>query len=202
MGARRLGASTLRGTGAVVKMPSESIPPEVLRRLLAAKTLLASNAAQLTPDSDPIVVGKMVLAAHDAAELAAAAIADHLGADLSGRHYLTQYPVLIEQRWRGAAVFPGKNFLSQLDKVRTLFKHSGILPDAREWFQVIENTWKWVDSWCNAYLGLSIDEIDMEQLLNDEKVKGYYRLAKEHGDKGEHREALVALPHRSIPRVG
>jgi hypothetical protein len=43
---------------------------EILRRVLVAKQLLAANSGQLTPSSDATAVARMVLLAHDAAELA------------------------------------------------------------------------------------------------------------------------------------
>ena len=53
-----------------------ALAEETLRRLLVAKHLLASSGGQLTPHSDATTVARMILAAHDAAELALAAIAN------------------------------------------------------------------------------------------------------------------------------
>src|ERR1019366_5647948 len=100
-----------------IKM-GNSIRPEVAIRLVSAKQFLVASAGQLTPNSDAVLVGKMILTAHDAAELAVAAIADHLGVELPDRTYLTSYPALIERHLAGQS-FEGKEFLRQLDRVRT-----------------------------------------------------------------------------------
>jgi hypothetical protein len=55
--------------------------PELVRRLLVSKQILGTPGL-LTPHSDPIVIAQAILAAHDAAELAAAAIATVVGADI------------------------------------------------------------------------------------------------------------------------
>ena len=62
-------------------MPT-GIPEETLRRLMVSKHLLAASSGQQTPDADALTVARLVLTAHDAAELAAATIADSRGVRL------------------------------------------------------------------------------------------------------------------------
>jgi len=117
---------------------AQQLSEETLRRLLVAKHLLASNSGQLTPQSDATTVARMVLAAHDAAELAAAAIASHLNVpNLNARDqvYLMDYPARIAAAAGGAA-FPGTDFLRRLNNARLGFKHFGNLPDPGSWHRV------------------------------------------------------------------
>jgi hypothetical protein len=165
---------------------------DILQRLLVAKHLLAANSDQLTPNSDAAAVARMVLAAHDAAELAIAAIASHLNVPgLGARTYLTEYPSKIEAQTN--TTVSGADFLKRLNAVRIDFKHLGVLPDARTWFRVIDNTRARVDDWCRAYLNVALDDIDLEQLLADGKVKTLYEAAKGHHRDRRYRDALEML---------
>ena len=76
--------------------------PDILRRLLIAKHLLASHDGHLTPNSDPISVARTILTAHDAAELALAAIATACNADVNDRSTLMDYPPAIVKVSAGA----------------------------------------------------------------------------------------------------
>jgi hypothetical protein len=172
-------------------MPN-SIRPDVAIRLVSAKQFLVASAGQLTPNSDAVLVGKMILTAHDAAELAVAAIANHLGVELPDRTYLTGYPALIE-RQLSVQTFPGKEFLRQLDRVRTSFKHHGIRPNSADWFRVIEKTWDWVEQWCATYLGMSLEDIDLAQLIENSRVKDLYLAAKNEYEGNNFEAALENL---------
>src|SRR5689334_16658628 len=106
------------------------ISADILQRLVVAKHLLAANSDQLTPNSDASAVARMVLAAHDGAELALAAIASHLNAPgLTDRLFLQDYPTKIEERT--GKPLAGADYLRRLNRVRVGFKHDGVLPDAR-----------------------------------------------------------------------
>jgi hypothetical protein len=136
----------------------------------------------------------MILTAHDAAELAAAAIADHLGVTgLSAKTYLMDYPAKIQGACSSVGPFPGISFLKQLNDARISFKHHGNLPDARTWFRVIENTWAWIDEWCSTYLGSALEEINLEALIEDPTVKACYLNAKAECEQGRYRRALEWL---------
>jgi hypothetical protein len=171
-----------------------AIRDEVLRRLVVSKQLLLSKGGQLTPSSDAVAVAHMILTAHDSAELAAAAIARHVGVtSLTDKTYLLDYPALIEKTCARSEPFPGKDFVRQLNKARIFFKHDGILPDPRDWYRVIENTWGWIDKWCSTYVGISFDEIDLEQLLEDKEVRALYQAAKAEKESGHLQAALELL---------
>jgi hypothetical protein len=179
---------------------------EILRRLLVSKHLLASTGG-LTPYSDPTSVGRAILTAHDASELALAAIADHLHAEVSDRIVLTEYPEKIRKASGAVDPFPGSTFISQLNKARTGFKHAGIFPDPRQWYRVIENTWDWLDQWCALYLGARINEIDVGELLEHTPVRDLYGRAKTLCGGGHYKESLELLGNalllvlKDVPRV-
>ena len=166
----------------------------VLRRLLVSKHFLASSVGQLTSNSDPIVVAKMILSAHDTADLTLAAIVEQLRVpDLSSWIYLLDYPYKIEEHIRPKDIFPGTGFWRQLNTARNDFKHEGILPDTRTWYRVIENTWEWVDTWCQTYLEISLNEIDLDELLANVPVKALYREANSLYLQGRYRATLESL---------
>ncbi len=172
----------------------EGLREEILLRVLVSKQLLASNMGQLRPASDALAVAKMILTAHDAAEVAAGAIADHIGVtDLQTKTYLMEYPSKIVAACPQAGPFPGLDYLRQLNDVRVYFKHRGILPDPRSWYQVIERTWDWIDTWCKTYLGVSIDEISLEQMLADATVRDFYQNAKVEYERRDFKAALEWL---------
>jgi hypothetical protein len=168
---------------------SQHLSEDIVRRLLVAKHLLAASSGQLTPQSDATAVARMILAAHDAAELAAAGISSHVHVpQLRDSTYLMDYPSKIAETTQIA--FPGTGFIRQLNAVRVAFKHHGILPDARTWYRVVDTTWNWIDEWCQTYLGVTLDSIDLEQLLTDSVVKDHYREAQRAQEESQYREAL------------
>jgi len=66
-----------------------------LQRLLTAKQLLA-RIGPLTPTSDALAVAHAILTAHDAAELALSALAEHLRVPLKkDKAFLMEYVVAI-----------------------------------------------------------------------------------------------------------
>jgi len=118
-----------------------------LRRLLISKELLASTIGQLRPDSDALAVARAILTSHDAAEIAAAAIADHVGVKIKAREkiYLLDYPSRIEEVCKDKGAFPGTTFVKDLNDARISFKHHGTTPDPRQWYPVVHRTWDFID---------------------------------------------------------
>jgi hypothetical protein len=167
---------------------------DILQRLLVVKHLLAANSDQLMPSSDAAAVARMVLVAHDAAELAIAAIASHLNVPgLTERMSLTEYAPKIEAHTQ--TTLSGADFLKSLNQARIGFKHHGVMPDARQWYRVIDNAWTRLDDWCHAYLDVALDDIDLEEFLADDEIKVLYEFAKRQHAAGRYREALEALGH-------
>src|SRR5262245_48951520 len=109
-----------------------SLSEETLRRLIVSRQLLAGSGGQLTPQADAVAVARAILAAHDAAELALAAIASALSVTITDKVFLTDYPSALEKA-QSSVTFPGRGFLTNLNRARNNFKHFGILPHVPEW---------------------------------------------------------------------
>jgi len=103
-----------------------------------SKDLLASREGVLTPRSDAISVARTILRAHDAAELALAAIATEVAAEVRDQATLMEYPVAILRVRPGSNAFPGRSYLESLNRARRDFKHAGNLPHVPDWYRVIE----------------------------------------------------------------
>jgi hypothetical protein len=81
----------------------EPVTEDVIERLLIAKGLLAKIRFSQVPEPDRITLASYILTSHDAAELAVAAIAQHLGkTPKESQAYLMNYFPQIEQ------VHPGR----------------------------------------------------------------------------------------------
>lgn len=134
-----------------------------------------------------------IIAAHDAAELAIAAIADELGGTPAnaGKTYLMDYFDPIE-KISGVGVH-GREYLRQLNGVRSLLKHQGLYPDAKQWARVAESVYQHVTKWCLDYLKLPLAELDESVLLVDAGVKSLYDEAKECTAKRDYKAALERI---------
>jgi hypothetical protein len=96
---------------------------------LVARQLLA-RIGPLTPASDAVAVAHAILTAHDAADLALAALAEHLRVPLNkGTQFLMDYVSAIADHLkpRGGKL-SGRTYMSQLNNARVSFKHKGNLP--------------------------------------------------------------------------
>src|SRR6266404_8260543 len=128
---------------------------DIVRRLIVSKDLLTTSTP-LRPDSDPVVVAKTILSAHDAAELALAAIADQVGVQGSkDKLFLMDYPIRIATHVNDGHAFPGSSFLKQLNIARNAFKHGGVLPDPRQMYTVSDRTLDLVNEACQHYIGIA-----------------------------------------------
>ena len=164
--------------------------PEVTELLLISKSILDRLRTQTpaTPDRHSIAIN--ILLAHDAAELALAAIANQCGRLPSGnQHYLMDYFAPLKTLHPESEV-TGRGYFDQLNRVRLNLKHKGIFPDPQQWAQVAERVYEHVSTWCANYLQLDFDELDQSVLLNDPTVKEHYEKAKTHFAQGDYREVL------------
>jgi hypothetical protein len=177
-----------------------------------SKTILGTPG-QLTPHSDPIVVARAILAAHDAAELAAATVAGAVGADVNEGATLMKYPPAIVKCHPIPAMFPGRNYLDQLNRARRDFKHAGILPNVVDWYRVTDNAARYIGSWCEIYLSVDFDALSAYELLTNTMARDRYRQAEEAYNSGHYQEALEHLaralvhaltraPRIPLPEVG
>jgi len=168
---------------------------EVVERLLLAKGLLAKIRFDPTAHPDRISLAQSILSAHNAAELAIAAVATHLGKLPHKKQcYLMDYFPEIKKEHPNDIV-AGQPYFSSLNSVRIGIKHEGNFPDPQQWYRVGERTYEYVSEWCREYLGLSLDELDESVLIRDEKVKEWQKKAKEALENDQFRESLEHLAH-------
>jgi cellobiose-specific phosphotransferase system component IIA len=166
---------------------------DVIDGLLVAKGLLSKIRFLPVARPDRISLAQSILTAHDAAELALAAVARHLNRlPEPPQTYLMQYFPAIQEEHPGEIV-GGRDFFSQLNTVRIAIKHKGIFPDPQQWFRVGERTYEYVSEWCLKYLGLSLDDLDESALIINQKVKELYDIAVEACRREKYKESLELL---------
>jgi len=173
---------------------------------------LLAGSPVLTPTSDGVAVAKGILAAHDAAELALATVADHIGVPWQrGAMYLMDYAAAVQQHTK--TPLSGYDFLSQLNDARVSFKHKGILPNVPQWHRVGETTVRYVDDWCRDLLDVNLADLDRAVLIENATARGLYHDAKAACEASAYQqalefigqalwEALRGLPGILVPAVG
>lgn len=167
--------------------------PVILNRLISARFLLENSGLSLNRNSDSRAVAQNVLMAHDAAELALTAIADHLKIALPER---TEFPKLIDQLNSHVGMpggLSGHVYLTKLNKVRIAFKHHGLLPDSGSWFDVVDRTSLHLDETCLTAVGVALSKIDLTHLIEDQKVQQLIAIARTKHEQGFYKEALEVL---------
>jgi hypothetical protein len=118
------------------------LKPEVLDRLLLSKSFLDRIRFQPAAVHDRHKLAANIIAAHDAAELAIAAIAHERGCSPAngGKTYLMDYFDPIEKTTE--IPVHGRDYFRQLNGVRSLLKHQGLYPDAKQWARVAETVFE------------------------------------------------------------
>src|SRR5882724_994438 len=166
---------------------------EVVERLLLTKSLLLKLRFHSTAEPDSKFLATQIMSAHDAAELALAAICDQCGVLPSkDKHYLMDYFEPLKQLHPERDVF-AKEYFNQLNRVRINIKHHGIFPDPRQWARVGETVWGHISKWCTDYLGLSLQDLDEATLLSSDKAKEFYYQAQAAISNRDHKGALELL---------
>jgi len=174
-------------------MKTKPFSQDVIDRLLVAKDLLEKISSSPIVNPDRYTIARHVLTAHDAAELALAAIAHHLGKlPQSSKSFLMNYFSPIREVHPNEEV-PGRDYFSQLNQVRIGIKHTGIFPDPKQWFRVGETTRSYVSTWCDKYLGISLDGLDESDMISDADVKKQYDIAKQAFTDGDYKGVLENL---------
>jgi hypothetical protein len=165
---------------------------EVLDRLLLSKSFLEKIRFQPVPLHDRYTLAANIIDAHDAAELALAAICDQLGClPQQGVSYLMHYFESLKQA-RNAEV-SAREYFRNLNEVRNSLKHKGLFPDARQWSGVGEKSFQHISKWCEDYLQESFAELDQSALLSDPEVKRLYGEAKQSANEGDYKTTLEKL---------
>ena len=174
-------------------MKKKILSQDVIDQLLVSKNLLEKIQFLPTASPDRYTIARHVLAAHDAAELAIASIARHLGkTPKSDKTYLMDYFSPIKKAHPEKDV-PGRAYFSQLNHVRNGIKHKGIFPDPRQWFRVGEKTYSYISTWCNKYLNTSFDALDESDMITDPDVKEQYDIAKDFFINRDYKGVLESL---------
>jgi hypothetical protein len=166
---------------------------EVADQLLLSKSLLEKIRLQAAPNPDRFSLATHILTAHDAAELALAAIAAHVG-KMPGpnEQFLMKYLDKLKELHPERDVV-GRGYFIQLNRVRVDIKHFGVFPDPSQWFRVADTVYGYVSALCSEYLALSLDDLDESTLLISDEVKRWYDLARDFMAKDEYREVLECL---------
>lgn len=168
------------------------VTEQVIERLLIVKGLLAGIRTS-APQPDRIALAQNILTSHDAAELAIAAIGQHLNKmPKESQSYLMNYFPLIAETHPGRSV-KGKAFFPQLNDVRIGIKHKGLFPHPSDWKRVGPLTWDYISDWCNEYLGLALEDLDQSALIADLKVKEDYAASCEACRNREFKKLLEHL---------
>ena len=151
---------------------------DVADRILIAKDFLGRIRFLPVAESDRAMLAQHILTAHDAAELALAAIASHLGCEhQKSQLFLMDYFDPIRRKAHPDEAVKGRDYFSQLNTARIGIKHNGVFPEREQWHRVGENVYEFVSEWCRKYLGQSLDEFDESALISDSQVKLYYDAA-------------------------
>jgi hypothetical protein len=166
---------------------------EVADQLLLSKSLLEKIRFQAVPDPDHFFLATHILTAHDAAELALAAITSECGVlPQRDKHFLMDYLSALRTLHPERDV-KGRRYFDQLNRVRVDIKHYGVFPDAKQWARVADNVYTYISELCSEYLDVSLDDLDESMLLTSTTVKGWYDQARTARADGKYREALECL---------
>ena len=171
-----------------------TIRQEVIQRLLLAKSMLAPYRFAPWTEPDAHTVAIQVLAAHDAADLVFAAIADYQGKLISTSKdspYMVQCLDLIQITGEGAQ--KPTTYFRDLNGVRNSLKHSGNLPNTRQWGQVGRITYEKLSELCQNCIEQSLDEIDESALLRNDVVKKFLAAARRAIERHEYKNGLEEI---------
>jgi hypothetical protein len=171
-----------------------TLRPEVVEQLLLCKVLLSRIRFTPVARPDRATLASHIITAHDAAELAIAAICHQLGLSPSrDQNYLMNYfQPLADASHKGTDVY-AKDYFSQLNRVRVDIKHLGIFPDPQQWSRVGELVFGHVSKWCQDYLGVPLAAIDHSNLLIHDDVRVVYQLARDSVENESYKECMEHL---------
>jgi hypothetical protein len=147
--------------------------PEVLHRLLLAKSILAAGRSSPLGQPNPHLVARQVLNAHDGADFVFAAIADQQNKLPSqGKDSMMQCLEAIDTADKH------KGYFKQLNDTRNGLKHSGVLPNTSYWASVASEVFEKLSSICQATLDISLEELDESELLANAETRTHLAAAK------------------------
>ena len=169
------------------------IRTEVADQLLLCKSLLEKIRIQAVPDPDRFSLAIHILTAHDAAELALAAIAQQCGVSpASDKAYMMDYFAALKTLHSDREV-KGRPYFNQLNRVRVDLKHYGIIPHTTDWARVADKVYNYIFDLCAEYLNISLDDLDESILLTSTTVKAWYDQARAAMAEGKYKAVLEYL---------
>ncbi len=154
-----------------------NLRPEVLHRLLLAKSILGVGRTPPLGRPDSYVIAMHVLNAHDAADLVFASIADHqqkLTAAVGKMPAMVECLKLID-----STTNKYEGYFKQLNEARNTLKHVGNLPNTNQWVSVAQDVFEKLSTLCEETLNISLGEVDESELLMNDEVRAYLDAAKE-----------------------
>jgi len=163
-----------------------NLKSEVLRRLLLTKSLLSSGQSVVGDQPNDHLVSRQLLNAHDAADLAFAAIADHQG-NLPPK-LKDSMPQCLDAIV--TTVDKSRGYFRQLHEARNILKHDGVLPNVQQWGSVAVDVFEKLSSICNSTLGVNLENLDELDFLVREDVREHLSAAKQYRVSGELKSAL------------
>lgn len=162
--------------------------PEVLHRLLLAKSILATGRNAPLGQPNPNLVARQVLNAHDAADFVFAAIADQQNKlPVHGKDSMMQCLEAIDTPDKH------KGYFKQLNDTRNSLKHSGVLPNTSYWGSVASDVFEKLSSLCYATLAISLDDVDESELLINDEARRHVDAAKKARDAQEFKLAIEEI---------
>ena len=164
-----------------------SLRKDVVQRLLLAKSVLSPVLTAAPGQPNAYLVARRVLNAHDAADLALAAIADHQGVlpSESPAPSMIQCLELINTQ---ADKYPG--YFKQLNDARNGLKHAGNLPNTEQWASVAADVLEKLSAICKATLGVALGDLDESELVTNETAKAHLTSAKQAKASQDFKRAL------------
>lgn len=170
------------------------LKPEVLDRLLLSKSFLERMRFQPAAVHDRHSLASNIISAHDAAELAIAAICDQLGClPQKGNSYLMEYFAPLKEKLQLTGDVHAKEYFRNLNDTRNKLKHQGLYPDGRQWARVGELVFQHIGKWCWDFLTESFAELDESALISDPAVKSLYDDAQKRASQGDYKGCLERL---------
>jgi hypothetical protein len=168
--------------------------PETIDRLLLSRSLIAP--LRFKPASDRFAVAAHVLAVHDAAELAIAAICSECSVpNISDTRALglPDYLGVLKQHQHSGAEVSGRDYISKLNRLRVDLKHHGITPDRDQWKDVAQVTFDYISAWCKRYLNIDYAELDAVDLIHSDAIRHIMGVARKCIREDKFRECFEKL---------
>lgn len=171
-----------------------AVKPETIDRLLLSRSLIAP--LRFRPANDRFAVAAYVLAAHDAAELAIAAICTEKSVPhISDTRALglPDYLGALKQHLHPGRDVRARGYISKLNRVRVDLKHHSITPDKEQWGNVAETVFEHISAWCTEYLKVDYGELDAADLIHSQMVRDKLLLARKCLREGQFKDCLETL---------